>query len=155
MEFEVRFALLSRRPGFPIAVPKCLFADYHGPSGTGLLITERIPYGDSGIEPHYDKCMDYAMPDPVGHYRALLGALGRLAGTHKAGRLPAELVDQFPVDMERLSVGERSRTPPISSSAVSTGSPNSRRATGTLARQRSLSRVHLPTEARGGPVPAA
>ena len=107
MEFEVRFALLSRTPGFPIAVPNCLFADYHGPSETGLLITDRIPYGDGGIEPDYDKCMDYAMPDPVGHYRALLGTLGRLAGTHKAGRLPAELVEHFPVDMERLSVGER------------------------------------------------
>jgi hypothetical protein len=107
MEFEVRFALLSRTPGFPIAVPKCLFADYHAVSGTGLLITDRIPYGNNGIEPHYDKCMDYAMPDPVGHYRAVVGALGRLAGTHKAGHLPAELVDHFPVDMERLSVGDR------------------------------------------------
>ncbi|MFI5508908.1 hypothetical protein ACIA48_15650 [Mycobacterium sp. NPDC051804] len=107
MEFEVRFALLSQTPGFPIAVPNCMYADYHVPSGTGLLITDRIPYGDNGIEPHYDKCMDYAMPDPVEHYRALLGALGRLAGTHKAGRLPAELVEHFPVDMERLSVGDR------------------------------------------------
>lgn len=107
MEFEVRFALLSKTPGFPIAVPRCLFADYHEPSGTGLLITDRISHEDSGIERHYDKCMDYEMLDPVGHYRALLGALGRLAGTHKAGRLPAELVDQFPVDMERLSVGDR------------------------------------------------
>ncbi|MGE2688960.1 hypothetical protein [Mycolicibacterium pulveris] len=107
MEFEVRFALLSRMPGFPITVPDCLFADYHAPSGTGVLISERIPYGANGIEAHYDKCMDYTMPDPVGHYEALLGALGRLAGTHKAGRLPAELVEQFPVDMQRLSVGQR------------------------------------------------
>ena len=107
MEFEVRFALLSQTPEFPIVVPTCLFADYHAPSGTGLLITDRIPYGDSGIEPHYDKCMDYSMPDPVGHYEALLGTLGRIAGTHKAGRLPAELVEHFPVDMERLSVGDR------------------------------------------------
>ena len=107
MEFEVRFALLAQTPGFPIAVPNCMFADYHGPSGTGLLITDRIPYGANGIEPHYDKCMDYAMPEPVEHYRALLGALGRLAGTHKAGRLPAEVVERFPVDMERLSVGDR------------------------------------------------
>lgn len=107
MEFEVRFALLSQTPGFPIAVPNCLFADYHGPSDTGLLITDRVPYGDNDIEPHYDKCMDYTMPDPVEHYRALLGALGRLAGAHKAGRLPAELVAHFPVDMERLSVGDR------------------------------------------------
>lgn len=107
MEFEVRFALLSRAPGFPIAVPTCVFADYHGPSGTGLLITDRIPYGINGIEPHHDKCMDYAMPAPVEHYRALLGALGRLAGTDKAGGLPADLVEHFPVDMERLSVGDR------------------------------------------------
>ncbi|MGV0713794.1 hypothetical protein ABQE93_00185 [Mycolicibacterium sp. XJ662] len=107
MEFEVRFALLSRMAGFPIAVPGCLFADYHAPSGTGILITERITYGANGIEPHYDKCMDYTMPDPVGHYKAMLGALGRLAGSHKAGRLPAELVEHFPVDMQRLSVGER------------------------------------------------
>ncbi|MGV0794437.1 hypothetical protein [Mycolicibacterium sp. XJ1819] len=107
MEFEVRFALLSRMPGFPIAVPNTLFADYHGPSGTGLLITERISYGDNGIEPHYDKCMDYTMPDALEHYRALMGAIGRLAGTHKAGRLPADVVEQFPVDMQRLSVGER------------------------------------------------
>ncbi|MDQ2637092.1 MAG: hypothetical protein M3Y83_09470 [Actinomycetota bacterium] len=107
MEFEVRFALLSRMPGFPIAVPGCLFADYHATSGTGVLITERITYGDNGIEPHYDKCLDYTMPDPLGHYEALLGALGRLAGAHKAGRLPTELVEQFPVDMQRLSVGER------------------------------------------------
>jgi len=107
MEFEVRFALLSRTPEFPIAVPTCLFADYHAPSGTGLLITDRIPYGDNGIEPQYHKCMDYAMPDPVGHYEALLGALGRLAGTHKSGRLPTELVEHLPVDMKQLSVGER------------------------------------------------
>jgi hypothetical protein len=107
MDYEVRFALLSRMSGFPIAVPTCLFADYHCPSGTGLLITDRILYGINGIERHYDKCMDYTMPDPLPHYQALLGALGRLAGAHKAGRLPADLVEPFPVDMESLSVGER------------------------------------------------
>ena len=42
MEFEVRFALLSRTPDFPVAVPRCMFADYHSASGTGLLITDRI-----------------------------------------------------------------------------------------------------------------
>jgi hypothetical protein len=107
MEFEVRFALLSRISDFPVAVPRCLFADYHGASGTGLLITDRVAYGESGIEPHYDKCMDYLIPDPLDHYVALLGALGRLAGTHKSGRLPGELVERFPADMESLSVGER------------------------------------------------
>ncbi len=108
MEFEVRFALLSRRRrGFRSRCRSACSPTTTDRRAPDCLITDRIPYGDSGIEPHYDKCMDYEMPDPVGHYRALLGALGRLAGTHKAGRLPAELVDHFPVDMERLSVGDR------------------------------------------------
>lgn len=105
MADEVRFALLTRGPGFPIEVPKCLFADFHRESGTGLLVTNRISYGSNGIEPHYDKCADRLMPDPPAHYRALLRALARLAGTHRAGRLAAEL--EFPVDMRQLSVGER------------------------------------------------
>ena len=42
MEPEVRFASLSRVPGFPIAVPSALFGDYHRQTGTGILITERI-----------------------------------------------------------------------------------------------------------------
>ena len=107
MEFEVRFALLSRILDFPVAVPRCLFADYHSASGTGLLITDRIRYDESGVEGHHEKCMDYLMPDPLDHYKALLGALGRLAGMHKSGRLPGELVEGFPADMESLSVGER------------------------------------------------
>ena len=38
MESEVRFASLSREPGFPITVPATQFADYHRETGTGLLI---------------------------------------------------------------------------------------------------------------------
>ncbi|MGE2832794.1 hypothetical protein [Mycobacterium sp. SMC-4] len=105
MALEVRFALLTRAAGFPIAVPRCAFADYHAASGTGILITSRIPFGINGIEPHYDKCADYAMPDPLAHYQALFTALGRLAGTHKSGRLGTDL--DFAVDMRALSVGER------------------------------------------------
>jgi hypothetical protein len=105
MAFEVRFALLTRGPDFPIAVPRCLFADYHRDSGTGILITSRVPFGDNGIEDQYDKCRDYAMPDPLAHYVALFGALGRLAGTQKSGRLGAD--SEFAVDIRRLSVGER------------------------------------------------
>ena len=81
MEPEVRFAALSRAPGFPIAVPRVLFGDYHRPSGTGILITERIRFGNNGIERQYHKCLDYEMPEPLEHYRALLTALARLAGT--------------------------------------------------------------------------
>jgi hypothetical protein len=65
MESEVRFASLSRVPEFPIGVPHVQFADYHRRSGTGILITERIRYGDKGIEPHYHKCLDHEMPAPL------------------------------------------------------------------------------------------
>ena len=126
MEFEVRFALLSRTPGFPIAVPNCLFADYHGPSETGLLITDRIPYGDRGIDPHYDKCMDYTMPDPVGHYRALIGALGRLAGTHKGVVCPQNSSSTFLLTWKGCLSVSPSPTPPTSSGGASTDLPSLR-----------------------------
>jgi hypothetical protein len=102
MEPEVRFASLSRVPGFPIAVPQVQFGDYHRRSGTGILITERIRYGDRGIERHYHKCLDYEMPEPLDHYRALLTALARLAGTHRSGRLPAGLNSHFPLGVAWL-----------------------------------------------------
>ncbi len=105
MALEVRFALLTRDPGFPIAVPRCLYADYHAASGSGILITERIPFGRNGIERQYDKCADHEMPDPLGHYLALFSALGRLAGTEKAGTLGTGT--DFRVDIRTLSVGER------------------------------------------------
>ncbi|WP_041783065.1 hypothetical protein [Mycolicibacterium chubuense] len=112
MQSEVTFALLSRAQGFPIAVPSAQFADYHAASGTGILISERIPFGHNGIERHYPKCLDYQMPAPIEHYRVLVTALARLAGTHRAGRLPARLVDRFPVDLRGASVGEPAvRTP--------------------------------------------
>lgn len=107
MESEVRFARLARAPGFPIAVPATRFADYHRESGTGLLITERIPFGERGIERQYHKCLDYEMPAPREHYRALLTAVARLAGTERSGRLPADLVAEFPVDLQAATVGER------------------------------------------------
>ena len=107
MEPEVRFALLSRAPAFPIAVPAVQFADYHRGTGTGILITERIKFGDNGIERQYHKCLDYQMPEPFAHYRALLTALGGLAGAHRSGRLPARLTAHFPLDVQAATVGER------------------------------------------------
>jgi hypothetical protein len=107
MESEVRFALLSRTPGFPIAVPACLFGDYHSESGTGILITQRIAYETGDVERHYDKCLDYDMPEPLEHYKALVKAIARLAGTHKAGRLAEGVAQQFPFDPNKLSVSQR------------------------------------------------
>jgi hypothetical protein len=110
MEAEVLFARLTREPGFPITVPVVHFADYHRHSGTGLLISERIAFGVNGIDRHYDKCLDYEMPEPVEHYRALMVALGRLVGGHRSGRIPVG--DQFPIDMQAAQVGERAPVSP-------------------------------------------
>jgi hypothetical protein len=107
MESEVRFGAMSRLPGFPIEVPICLFADYEDSSGTGVLITQRIAFGVGAVERHYEKCLDYEMPAPLDHYRAVIAALGRLAGTHKAGHFPAEVMRQFAFDPNRLAVSER------------------------------------------------
>jgi len=112
MEHEIRFALLSRRRGFPITVPACLFADYHGESGTAILITERVPFGRNGIEPQYAKCLDHEMPDQLGHYRAIVSALGGLAGASVAGSLPIEVTGGFAAEMQTLTVGERTPATP-------------------------------------------
>lgn len=52
---------------------------------------------------------DYAMPDQLGHYRALLTGVARLAGAHRSGRLSASVNDEFAFDAERVSVGKRIR----------------------------------------------
>lgn len=106
MESETRFAALTRARGFPIAVPATLFADFHRETGTGLMISERIAFGTGGIEPQHHKCLDYEMPDPAWHYRALLTAVARLAGTERSGRLPAELLAPFTVDLRAATVGQ-------------------------------------------------
>lgn len=112
MEREARFALLSRDPDFPIAVPACYFSDFHHGSGTGILITERVPFGIGGVEPLYPKCLDHLMPDAPGHYAAIIGALGRLAGCYSAGRIPAFVERHFPFDPASLSVTRRAAYSP-------------------------------------------
>ena len=106
LEPEVHLALLSRNPGFPIAVPTCYFADYHRASGTGILITQSIPFGEQGIEPLYEKCLDYELPQPLEHYRAIFQALGSLAGTQKSGRLTDDIARHFPFDISRQAVNQ-------------------------------------------------
>lgn len=107
MESEVRFALLSRIRDFPVAVPRCLFADYHLASGTGILITDRIAFGANGIEPQYPKCRDYDLPDPLPYYEALVTALGRLAGRHRAGAFPEDAMQHFAPEKSNLAVSDR------------------------------------------------
>ncbi|MEJ7935355.1 hypothetical protein WG907_13960 [Sphingobium sp. AN558] len=98
MDPEVRFALLSRRPGFPVTVPRCLFGDYSAATKTGLLITERIPYGAEGIEPALEKCVDYEIPDPLPYYEAQTRAIAALAAYHRAGHFGDEIEQAFPFD---------------------------------------------------------
>ena len=93
---EVRFALLSRRRGFPIRVPRCFFADFDASTASGLLITERIAYGQGGIEPAYEKCMDYRLKEPLRYYRALATSMAKLAGCFRAGTLGDGFAEQFP-----------------------------------------------------------
>lgn len=99
MASEARFAALSRLPGFPIGVPAAYFADYHEESGTGLLITERIRFGEDGIEAHRRKCLDHlTLDEPLRYYRAVVSALARLAAAHKSGRLAPDIDMRFPLD---------------------------------------------------------
>lgn len=98
LEAEVRLAALSRLPKFPIRVPEAYFADFHHPSGTGILITEQVAFGEGEIEPLTPKCMDYELRDPLEYYRATITALARLAAAHKNGVLSPDSDRLFPFD---------------------------------------------------------
>jgi hypothetical protein len=100
---EANFAVLSRSPHFPVTVPACFFADVESQSGTGLIITECISYGRDGVEALYPKCLDYTVPEPVEHYRAILKGLAKLSGAHRGGKLSPEFDKIFPYDPERAS----------------------------------------------------
>ncbi|MCB2060158.1 MAG: hypothetical protein R3E09_05885 [Novosphingobium sp.] len=101
---EVPFAALSRLPGFPISVPTAYFADYHYESGTGLIVTERIGFGEGAIEPHRRKCLDHlTLDDPLPYYRQVVIALARLCAAHKSGRLAPDIDERFPFDPVRGS----------------------------------------------------
>lgn len=98
LEAEVRLARLSRHPDFPVDVARPWFADFDAGTGTGLLITTRIPFGSGRIEPMRLKCRDHELPERMDYYRATVAALARLAGAHHAGRLSPDLDTLFPFD---------------------------------------------------------
>lgn len=101
LQGEVGFASISRLPDFPISVPVAYFADYHGESGTGILITQRIDFGANGIEPHRQKCLDHEqLTEPLAYYRAIITNLARLAAAHKSGQLSAAIEARFPFDAD-------------------------------------------------------
>ncbi len=100
---EVNVAVLSRQPEFPVTVAKCLFADVELESATGVIITEQIECGANGLEALYPKCMDYSVPEPLEHYKAIIKTLAKLAGTHKRGGLPASFDEKFPYNPKQSS----------------------------------------------------
>ena len=107
MNLEVRFGQLSMEPEFPIVVPKCYFADFHGETGTGVLITQCIPFGVDGNEPQYAKAMDYRLPSPLSHYEALVKSLAKLAAESKTGEMGGKISQVFPFNPAQLDVGAR------------------------------------------------
>lgn len=99
---EVRLAVLARDPDFPVAVPKTYFADIEQDTLTGVIITGCIPYGQGAVEPHFPKCMDQVLPEPLAHYCSLISNLARLSGSHKSGRLGEAAERYFPFDLDQL-----------------------------------------------------
>jgi hypothetical protein len=100
LEAEVRLAALSRLPAFPVHVAKPYFADFNHESGGGILITQRIAFGQGGLEPLRAKCMDHTLPNALEHYRATITALARLAAAQDSGQLSPDLERLFPFDAE-------------------------------------------------------
>lgn len=109
MREEIMLALVSRDPRFPVRVPRCMFADFQEETGTGILITERVLYGEDGVEPCHVKCQDYDLDDPLDHYRTIVKALASLAGAFKAGAFPEEIHRFFPPDSPNIF--DKYRTP--------------------------------------------
>jgi hypothetical protein len=106
LEAEIKLCELSRLPAFPIRVPTPFFADFDQKSGTGLLITQRIPFGAQGVESLRHKCMDHELSEPLAYYRAILSALARLAAAHKSGLLSPQVEELFPFDLEAAVVAD-------------------------------------------------
>jgi hypothetical protein len=100
LEAEVRLAALSRLPAFPVHVAKPYFADFNHQSGGGILVTQRIAFGEGGLEPLRAKCMDHTLPNALEHYQATVTALARLAAAQDSGQLSPDLERLFPFDTE-------------------------------------------------------
>lgn len=96
MDAEVKFSLLSMRTPLPVTIPSVYFADFDPASLSGILISERVAFGQGGIEPVLDKCQDFQLSDPLSYYRAMTTAMAKLAGAHRSGALGSEVDTKFP-----------------------------------------------------------
>lgn len=98
LESEINLLSLSRHPEFPVAVPRPCFGDFNHESGTGMLIMERIGFGQGNIQPALPKCMDHKLENPLEYYQAVVTAQARLAAAHKSGVLSPAVEKLFPYD---------------------------------------------------------
>lgn len=105
IKFSRDFDNVSRDAGrFQIVVPVCYFADFHGKTGTGILITQCIPYGENGVSHQFEKALDYNIPDALSHYRTMIRTLARLAASSKHGAMQNRVDQLFPFEPNKLDV---------------------------------------------------
>lgn len=107
MRAEVRFYLLSIRTQLPVAIPTAYFADFNSEALCGILITERIPYGEGNVEPALEKCQDFRLDDQFERYLVVSQANAALAGEHRAGKLGPTIAEKFPFPGPKQLAGER------------------------------------------------
>ena len=104
MEGEARFASLSRLHGFPIVVPRVYFSDHQQATNTGLIITERVPFGMGRIEPHKEKCLDHEIEDPFPYYRTIMQSLARISAMSRSRQYRGMFESRFPHDPVAMAV---------------------------------------------------
>jgi hypothetical protein len=107
LELEARFYLMSIRKRLPINIPAAYFADFDSISQSGIIITERVAFGENGVEPFLDKCQEFTLSDPLEYYRAIVRSIATLAGADKSGKLGVEIAEKFPTYASRLGGEER------------------------------------------------
>lgn len=120
MEREVALSKLSTMPAFPITVPRCYFADFNKNTGSGIMITECIPFAKGEVEAQHKKALDYQITDALTHYEALIKNIGLLAGSYRPGSLGLPFQQQFAFQPELLDVS-RSPTDSIDGTNKSIG----------------------------------
>ncbi|WP_336883284.1 hypothetical protein [Rhodococcus globerulus] len=92
---EIDLVRLARDQGFPVPTTRYYFGDYSRRSLNYILITERIRFGKSPIEPAYTKGRDHTIQNAAEHYRVLARAQAKLVVAHKSGALGHDLEDLF------------------------------------------------------------
>lgn len=93
-EIEIQNILNMEDLSFSTA--RCYFGDYCSGTSNYMLITERIGFAQSPIEPAYRKGYDHLIPHVEDHYHALTAALASLVAAHKTGALGYDIETIFP-----------------------------------------------------------